>query len=487
MEAVLVNNKQTQETHLDASETAISSHIDLTSFVWLTTITLNNCGLVTLPSFPVKTTKLDVTNNRLTSLSLSLPNLITIWCNNNPINYISLECPKLEQFSCCNTHITCVPDLSNTVVTLLELSRNKIDKITSLPDTVETVDISYCNLTRLPEMKNVRTLYAFHNKIECAVLPDTIVDADLSHNYIRKFDSYPPNIETLDLSNNRLSYIPDKYPHTLTQLDISDNNIVDFNETYHDIDYFKYDMKDEIDDYEDRLNYYVRDIELEEQLSTDSNDKQSAGSDDKQSVASDDKQSAGSDDKHSSNTNSSETVSVENMTTDTVSDDEAMYDLDTDSDSSAPVFRSRILGTDSDEEPHTSSSEKSHKIISDSDSQSSSDEREPNKSSDRSSKTSDDESHTKDDEARDKSDEARAKELLNNTQDKLSRSYNFSSKIKEDRTITSLTNLRPDDRREKYMASSSSDDIMPPKEFFKQITGLADKKNRIAHKKEYIV
>ena len=262
MENIIEENRIKQTDQLDFSNIKIDKQLDLTNFIWLASIVFYNCDLTEIPKLPLQLEKLYISENKLTRLTIIHPNLATINCNNNSLETIKLDCPKLVEFLCCNNKLTDIPDLSSANVTYLDISNNPIKKISNIPNSIEVLDISYCKLKTLPNMANVHTLHAFHNKLYTIELSDSIIEADISYNKIVELIKYPPNLEELDISNNLLTEIPTDYPQSLTTLDISDNNILNFNASYHNIEYFKYDEAEEIDDYEDRMKFYGQDIEL---------------------------------------------------------------------------------------------------------------------------------------------------------------------------------------------------------------------------------
>lgn len=139
----------------------------------------------------------------------------------------------LEYFSCYNSEITELPEISNSVKDL-NCSHNKIEQILHLPEDLEELNCSYNELTKLPKLPtNLKILFCDNNQI--TELPDDLPNLQKIYcgdNRITKLpENLPESLKELHCSNNLLTSLPKKLPPTLKIITCQHNKITNLNTT----------------------------------------------------------------------------------------------------------------------------------------------------------------------------------------------------------------------------------------------------------------
>ncbi|GAM25896.1 hypothetical protein SAMD00019534_090710 [Acytostelium subglobosum LB1] len=170
-------------------------------------LNLSSCDLKELPKrilkFRKTLTQLNVGKNFLTEFHNSIEKfqlLEGLVADSNELNDVSASLSSLAHL----THL----DLSNNLLTNVP---NNMSHLTYLNISINSIQ-SFPNALSLPMLQEL--LYA-HNKV--SIFPTPILE--LRH------------LRTLDLSGNRLNYLPDEISHlsaTLHTLDLSENNFTSF-------------------------------------------------------------------------------------------------------------------------------------------------------------------------------------------------------------------------------------------------------------------
>jgi gliding motility-associated-like protein len=204
-----------------AAAASINDFSTLEYFIGLTSLTINNSPVTTLPSLNsmVALTNLNLANNQLTSI----PSL------NSNILLLSLDCS--------NNNLTTLPSLSLQVsMTSLKCSGNQL---TALPDIstnllLTTIDCSDNNLTTLPNLSLHVSLTNLNcEKNQLTLLPDLstnllLLSLDCSDNNLAVLSNLTMNasMTNLDCSNNQLTSLPDLSTNVLLlTLNASNNNL----------------------------------------------------------------------------------------------------------------------------------------------------------------------------------------------------------------------------------------------------------------------
>ncbi len=133
---------------------------------------LSDLQLETLPELPNKVCILYCFNNKLTSLSISLPNLKELYCWNNELTSIDTLPDSLE---------------------VLQLSNNKLTSLNNLPLTLNKL---YCydnmiNQLDLSTNINLQKLFCWNNQLTCLTLPISLEVLYCNDNKITSLSELP--------------------------------------------------------------------------------------------------------------------------------------------------------------------------------------------------------------------------------------------------------------------------------------------------------
>jgi Leucine-rich repeat (LRR) protein len=183
----------------------------------------------------VKHLSLDQNELRRLEIDVPMPNLETLSAELNSIKYldISVYLPSLNTLNIRKNKIEslqflhCMPNLKH-----LNLSFNKIQVLDKLPTTLETLNVSFCDLqliqSRLPP--NVKEVTLIGNSLKMGSIPlswgTSLRKLNLADNLLTEFPKrLPDSIEELYLQQNQIVEIPSKLPSNLKVLNLSGNRI----------------------------------------------------------------------------------------------------------------------------------------------------------------------------------------------------------------------------------------------------------------------
>lgn len=101
-----------------------------------------------------------------------------------------------------------------------------IDWLPDLPETLESVDVSYNSLTWIPKLpKALKTLRAYFNDLtSLPELPASLEILSVHNNNLTQLPDLPKTLKVLKIGKNLLTRVPE-LPETLDSLDIGDNDI----------------------------------------------------------------------------------------------------------------------------------------------------------------------------------------------------------------------------------------------------------------------
>jgi len=101
--------------------------------------------------------------------------------------------------------------------------------LNSLPDDVESIDVSHKNLTYLPDLsrfKNLEVLSCINNELtSLPILPETLLMLNCSRNKLTSFPVLNMQLIYLNCSNNQLTLFPVVLPQKLKYFGCSNNQL----------------------------------------------------------------------------------------------------------------------------------------------------------------------------------------------------------------------------------------------------------------------
>ncbi len=142
----------------------------------------------------------------------------------------------LEILNIAHNHFSELPEnIKDTRLRILKATTNSISELPLLPPTLEELHMGQNKLKErsfrrlVPHYTNLRVLKLHRNrltKVPQLLCLDTLIELDLSHNFINSFDiPYPPQLVKFNVSHNRLQVIPDNIPETIMEFYIASNYI----------------------------------------------------------------------------------------------------------------------------------------------------------------------------------------------------------------------------------------------------------------------
>jgi hypothetical protein len=228
---VLRENIDTQDPQLRLNKINIGTLPEIVQrFEWVTDLYISDCNIVSLDNLPPNITLLDASNNLLKSV---LPNQLPI-----SLKRMSLARNKLEELYNLNENLEELIIDGN-----IKLADNFI-----LPNNIIQADLSNCSITKRPQgAPNLKVLKISRNKIssiddfhetllelDCSINeiviiknpPPKLIALSAYYNKIKFVVKLPEDIQTLDLSNNELCWIS-KFPDKIKSVDLANNNLKD--------------------------------------------------------------------------------------------------------------------------------------------------------------------------------------------------------------------------------------------------------------------
>lgn len=166
---------------------------DLSNWAGLQILNISGNKISTIPSIPV-----------------GLAQLFAGYCELSSLPDTLAECQRLVVLSVPGNHIMTIPTLQ--AVRILNASRNKLIYFPELPQTVESLDLSFNGISAFP----------------ATFIYPRLVELDVGHNLIMNARGFSRTmLRTLRLNNNPIdSEIAQIcFPYTLCQLDITNTNI----------------------------------------------------------------------------------------------------------------------------------------------------------------------------------------------------------------------------------------------------------------------
>jgi hypothetical protein len=152
---------------------------------------------------------LDFSGKNLTSVPEISSNVCSLFLSNNDIQNINFLPPNVKYLDISFNPIKSLDFIKKSKVNVLIMQGVKNIEITEIPDTLIILDCSFCNLKKLPFLKNVSSLKCKGNKLKNLDLNNVLTSLDASKNLITKINFLPDTLKYLNISHNKLENIPD--------------------------------------------------------------------------------------------------------------------------------------------------------------------------------------------------------------------------------------------------------------------------------------
>ena len=182
-----------------------------------------------LNSLDINVKVIDISRRGLTKLpDLSrFKKLKTLYCQHNELTSLnSLIHHELIELNCSYNKLTSLPDLN---VLTLDCRNNQL---TSLPPFINLIELFCSNnqLTSLPTfgLNNIEILNISNNKLtylSCLALNDKLRLLDCSHNELTYLPHFNDNLKNIWCSNNQLNFLPTSLLDKKIFIDIHNNPI----------------------------------------------------------------------------------------------------------------------------------------------------------------------------------------------------------------------------------------------------------------------
>ena len=193
-------------TYLELDGLPTNSLSGIEHFKSLQNLSCRYAQLESLPdNLPNSLLRLDVQNNKITSLPNLPPNLQYLQLAQNKLTKIDSLPAALRQLYCNNNLITFLPKLPSTL-TLLVCSNNLLRTLPA-------------------SLSNLNSLIAYNNQlIELPPLPSQLSTLDVKSNSLTKLPSLPSQLSSLYCDNNSITCLP-LLPNSIYSISINNNPI----------------------------------------------------------------------------------------------------------------------------------------------------------------------------------------------------------------------------------------------------------------------
>lgn len=193
-------------TYLELNGLPTNSLSGIEHFKSLQNLSCRYAQLESLPdNLPNSLLRLDVQNNKITSLPNLPPNIQHLQLAQNKLTKIDSLPAALRQLYCNNNLITFLPKLPSTL-TLLDCSNNLLRTLPA-------------------SLSNLNSLIAYNNQlIELPPLPSQLSTLDVKSNSLTKLPSLPSQLSSLYCDNNSITCLP-LLPNSIYSISITNNPI----------------------------------------------------------------------------------------------------------------------------------------------------------------------------------------------------------------------------------------------------------------------
>ncbi|OHT13290.1 hypothetical protein TRFO_16615 [Tritrichomonas foetus] len=201
------------------------------------TVDLLNNKLEVVPRIPKELTSLFVDRNRIATFDKSFKFLHKLSLGYNKLENIipTISLISLEFLILPHNLIKEMPNLKECTPKLkyFDASWNKLTKFPNFPKTIETIFLSNNRITELPSLVDFEYLAQFdishNNVVSVPKLPSAIINANFYDNFIENFeDSIVPSLRIINLCSNKLKSVPSLHENKIPFLVINFNCLQNF-------------------------------------------------------------------------------------------------------------------------------------------------------------------------------------------------------------------------------------------------------------------
>lgn len=178
---------------------------------------------------PPKLERANFSDNMLMTVGKLLDTITDIGFRDNNLDENSfVNMPEdLEHIILDKNRFTTLPNIKfGSKIKKLDIANNRLTSIDELPNTIEELDFSRNEVTSVKHLpSSIKTVNGDHNKIKYVLsLPESLEYLDLSDNNLMFVPRLPNGIKTVDLSSNNIKYMISKtLPTELKILDLKNN------------------------------------------------------------------------------------------------------------------------------------------------------------------------------------------------------------------------------------------------------------------------
>jgi Leucine-rich repeat (LRR) protein len=179
-------------------------------------INISNCTLIHFDtsSAPKSLIKISLENNLLEFFADGniFLNLVELNLSYNKLTNIPLIPPNLKKLNIERNELEKIENLLESQLEYLNISGNDIQTLEGLPPTLKKLEIDKNSITILDISNLFKLEYLNANSNDIVTInnnfPETLIHIELNHNQLESIPDINSNIVTLELSNNRLKFLP---------------------------------------------------------------------------------------------------------------------------------------------------------------------------------------------------------------------------------------------------------------------------------------
>jgi hypothetical protein len=159
-------------------------------------------------NFEMFTNSLTISFKGFKELPYISPNITYLDCSNNQIEEIKNLPNNIIMLNCSFNPLKNLDFIKNSNLKILIMEGVKYVNLDYIPNSLEILDCRHCHINKLPELKNIKILKCKGNKLRELSLNNNITYIDASKNKIEKINHIPESLQYIDLSFNKIKSLP---------------------------------------------------------------------------------------------------------------------------------------------------------------------------------------------------------------------------------------------------------------------------------------